>query len=87
MVNPIGLKTKTKKRQPTSERQPDSVTVSVQKTLQVVQFEPVVVSVSETYTLQEGDDVAEVRTEMYNRCAKAVVRYLNNEHDRWNKED
>lgn len=81
MVNPIGLKTKKKHK---SERQPDTVTVSVQKTIQVVDFEPVVIGVSETYTLQEDDDVAEIRTEMYNRCAKSVVRYLNNEIRRWN---
>jgi hypothetical protein len=67
-------------------KQPKTTTVTYTKTLQVVQFEPVTISVSETYDLEPGDDVVSVRAHAYNSCAKSAVRYLNNELKRWNPE-
>lgn len=75
-----------KKKVRLKERRPDTISVTVGKTIQVVQFEPVHVSVTQTYTLTDEDDVTEARADLYNQCGKAVVRFMNNELKRWNPE-
>lgn len=85
MVNPIGLRKSQKGRKVRAlNKRPNSTTVTITKTIQVVQFEPVTVTVSETYDIEDGEDVVAIRSHAYNSCAKSVVRYLNNEIRRWN---
>ncbi len=81
------LKTLKNRKTRALNKQPTSTTVTVQKTIQVVQFEPVTVTVSETYDIEPGDDVTAIRAHAYNNCAKSMVRYLNNEIKRWSPEE
>lgn len=92
MVNPIGLRDELRKSKAKSkvktkvELVPTSITVMVQKTVQAKQFEPVVVSVSQTYALEEGDDPVAVRAELYNSVSKSVGRMMKHELAKWQEE-
>ena len=54
-----------------------TTTITLQKTVQVQQFHPVVVSISETIELSENDDVVKIRNESYRKMTKQVDLYIN----------
>ena len=58
-----------------------TLTVTVSKTCQVRQFEPVVVTVSET--VEYDDNAAEVRMKTYSNVTKAVTKFMDNEITKW----
>jgi hypothetical protein len=63
-----------------------TVTVSVQRTVQIKQYEPVVVIVSETHEVKEGESTREVRNAAYNSVSASVVRYVEHEVDNYSKD-
>lgn len=76
MVNP---KIKTKTDKPPKQRVPKSVTVTVSKTVQIRQYEPSTVTVTEVHELEADDDARAVRREVYGNISKSVLSYINNE--------
>lgn len=60
------------------------VSVTVTKTVQVVQFEPVVVSVTETADVGDAD-VSEVKAELYESASKSVRKFMKEEKEKWAK--
>lgn len=56
-----------------------SVTVTVKKLVQIKQYEPVEITVSETVTLEEGEVALEVRKKLYASISSSVVKYINHE--------
>jgi len=63
-----------------------TVTVTVQRTVQIRQFEPVVVIVSETHEVKEGESTREVRNAAYNGISASVVKYVEHEVDNYSKD-
>ena len=55
------------------------ITVTVAKTIQIVQYEPVNITVSHTANLDEDDDPQEASMELYKVCTKAIAKFLENE--------
>lgn len=56
-----------------------TIKVSVSKTIQAVQFEPVTVTVEHTAELAIGDDVKTVRESLYKRASAATEDYVTRE--------
>jgi len=63
-----------------------TVTVTVQRTVQIRQFEPVVVIVSETHEVKEGESTREVRNAAYNGISASVVKYVAHEIENYSKD-
>lgn len=55
------------------------ITIEVSKTVQVAQFEPVTVKVTETVEVGADQDASEVRFETYKTVTQAVKKYIDNE--------
>jgi len=64
---------------PPKQRTPETLTVTVSKTVQIKQFEPATVTITEIHQLTDGDDARRVRSEVYSNISKSVVRMINNE--------
>jgi hypothetical protein len=64
-----GLKVGTGKR-------PKQITVTVTKTTQVPQFEPLVITVSQDYDIDDDDVVSAVRAEALTQIGKAVHKAI-----------
>jgi hypothetical protein len=62
------------------------VSVTVSKTIQVVQFEPVRVDVTQTVEILDDDKVSRVRRELYESTSKAVAAMMHEELKRWRQE-
>lgn len=77
MVNPKLKKTKTA-AQP-KQRVPKSLTVTVSKTVQIKQYEPSTVTLTEVHELADGDDARLVRREVYSNLSKSVLAMINHE--------
>lgn len=77
----------TKKTQ--RERVPESVVVTVQRTVQVRQYEPVTVTVTETHRPEPGESAKAVRLQVYNQVGASVARFMDHEIARYseNNED
>ena len=71
MVNP-----KPKNRVKTSSKQPKTVTVTVSKTTQVPQFEPLVVTVSQTFEVEAGESARDIRDEALHLMGLSVKRAI-----------
>jgi hypothetical protein len=56
-----------------------TITIEVSKTIQIKQFEPVSVKVSETIQLTDDMDATEARTDLYKDVTRAVTKYIDNE--------
>lgn len=56
-----------------------TVTVSVTRTVQLQQYHPATVSVTEVADIPPGEDYDEIRKELYKSATKAVTRFLKNE--------
>jgi hypothetical protein len=63
-----------------------TITVTVARTVQLKQYEPVVVTVSETHEVREGESTREVRNAAYNSVSASVVRYVEHEVDNYSKD-
>ena len=63
-----------------------TVTVTVQRTVQIRQFEPVVVIVSETHEVKDGENTREVRNAAYNSVSSSVVKYIEHEVENYSKD-
>jgi murein L,D-transpeptidase YcbB/YkuD len=79
----MATRPKTKTKTKTRERVPSTITVTVEKCIQVVQFEPVRIAFTETYHIEEGDDPVQVRSDLYNQCSKTVRRMMEHELKKW----
>ncbi len=62
-----------------------NITISVSRTIQVKQYEPVTVSASETVECDE-DDADEVRLRTYKNVTTAVFKYIENERRKYSAE-
>jgi hypothetical protein len=79
------VSTKTTKAK--KQREPRELTVTVSRTVQIVQFSPVTVTVTEVHELAEGDDARSVRNEVFNNVSGSVARYIDHEIKRYTEED
>lgn len=61
------------------------VSVTISKTIQVVQFEPVTVAITREAELEKGDDPAEVEAELQESIGKSVKKLMKEERNRWVK--
>jgi hypothetical protein len=65
----------------------ESITVRVVKTVQVKQYEPVVVEVAHTVDVEPGEDVADKRFEVYKDVTRAVKKFIENEIRKYNQDE
>jgi hypothetical protein len=63
-----------------------TVTVTVHRVVQIKQFEPVSVTVSETHEVKEGESTREVRNAAYNAVSASVVKYIEHEVDNYSQD-
>jgi len=68
------------------EHKAKTITVTVARTVQIKQYEPVVVTVSETHEVKEGEVTREVRNAAYNSVSASVVRYVEHEVENYSKD-
>ena len=73
-----------KTNKPTHEAK--TVTVTVHRVVQIKQFEPVSVTVSETHEVKDGESTREVRNAAYNSVSASVVRYIDHEVENYSKD-
>jgi hypothetical protein len=64
----------------------NTLTVKVSKTVQVQQYEPVTVEVTETMILTPENNNEESRTKLYRRVTREVAAHMENEKAKWEKE-
>jgi hypothetical protein len=77
------LKTKTKTK---LQRNPEELTITISRTVQAKQYEPVTVTITERHKLEEGENIANVRLEVYNQIAPSLARYMDKELARYTEE-
>lgn len=63
-----------------------SMTLRIEKTIQVVKFEPVTVSLSQTVDIEEGDARREIRKLLYKDTSNAVNVMMGQELELWRKD-
>lgn len=68
------------------ERLPEEITVTISRTIQIRQYEPVAVTVTERHTPEAGEDPNLIRNEVYNQVAKSVAKYMDRELKRYSEE-
>jgi hypothetical protein len=88
MVNPIPRderlqREREEKRSKKSTLRITSVSVTLSRTIQVRQFEPVRVDVTQTAEVTEHDNPSEVRRELYEVTSKALRGMMRLELDKW----
>jgi hypothetical protein len=69
-----------------SELRITQISVTVSKTIQVRNFEPVRVDVTQTAEVLEDDKVSRVRRQLYESTSKAVAAMMREELERWRRE-
>jgi hypothetical protein len=69
-----------------STHEAKTVTVTVHRVVQIKQFEPVSVTVSETHEVKDGESTREVRNSAYNSVSASVVRYIEHEVENYSKD-
>lgn len=62
-----------------------SVSVTVTKTVQAAQFEPVTVSVVEAADLEAGDKASEVKRKLYESASKSLHEFMGEELKLWRR--
>lgn len=62
-----------------------SITVTLTKTVQASQFEPLIVTISETAEMGEGDKVSDVREKLYESTSKGLHKVMGEELTRWKR--
>jgi len=73
------MPTSTKSTIPT----PESITVTITRTVQVKQYEPVGVTISETYPVPHDEDMDRLRRVLTKRIGRSVEEALDREVDRY----
>lgn len=63
-----------------------SMTLTIEKTIQVVKFEPVSVRLSQTVDIEEGDARREIRKLLYKDTSNAVNVMMGQELELWRKD-
>jgi hypothetical protein len=63
-----------------------TVSVSVSRTVQITQYHPSTVTVTEEAEIPEGMTHVEVKEVLYKSASASVVKFMNNEIDKWSKE-
>jgi hypothetical protein len=69
------------------QRVPSEITVTISRTIQIRQYEPVTVTVTERHELEEGEDPKVVRLQVYNQIAPDVARFMDKEVKRYSEEE
>jgi hypothetical protein len=72
---------------PKSPHKAKTVTVTISRTVQIRQYEPVTVTVSEVHEVKEGETTREVRNSAYNAVSASVVKYVEHEVDNYLKDE
>lgn len=62
-----------------------TISVTVSKTLQVTQFEPIRIEVTQAVTLDPEETPREVRAQLYDECSRAVRTMMKKEIEVWEK--
>lgn len=62
-----------------------TVSVTVTKTVQAAQFEPVVISVTETADLEDGDKASVAKQKLYESASASVHRFMKEELTLWKR--
>ena len=63
-----------------------TIQITVTRTVQVKQFEPVTVTLSETIEVEDDADVKEARLALYTGVTSRVERYIKNEVTKYSLE-
>jgi ABC-type transporter Mla subunit MlaD len=63
-----------------------SMTLTIEKTIQVVKFEPVSVRLSQTVDIEEGDARREIRKLLYKDTSNSVNVMMGQELELWRKD-
>ena len=63
-----------------------TVTVTVSRTVQITQYSPVTVTVTEVHEVKEGESTREVRNSAYNAVSASVVKYVQHEVENYSKD-
>ena len=64
-----------------------SMTITVEKAIQVRQFEPVRVSVTQTVALEDGNVPRDIRDALYDSTSRATRVLMREELSKWRKGD
>lgn len=62
-----------------------TITITVSRTVQLKQYEPVTITVTETVELSSEDDKLLVRNQTYAAISKSVAKYINHSIGEFNK--
>ena len=62
-----------------------TVSVTVQKTVQAAQYEPVTISVTETADLEADDKSKAVKRKLYESASESVHEYMKEELKLWKR--
>lgn len=63
-----------------------TVTVTVSRTVQLQQYCPATVTVTEVHEVKEGESTREVRNAAYNAVSASVVKYIEHEVENYSKD-
>lgn len=69
------------------QRRPQELTVTVSRTCQVRQYEPVTITVTERHELHENEDPRRTRLKIYNQVATHVASFMDKELKRYSEGD
>lgn len=61
------------------------VSVTLAKTVQASQFEPLVVTYTESAELEEGDKISRVREKLYESASEGLHEIMGKELKRWKR--
>lgn len=62
-----------------------TVSVTVQKTVQAAQFEPLVISVTETADLEADDKASVAKRKLYESASESVHKFMKEELKLWKR--
>lgn len=91
MVNPVPREERQRREREDGKKSTKlritSVAVTVSRTIQVRQFEPVRVDLTQTAEVAEGDNPSDVRRELYEATSKSLRAMMRFELEKWREED
>jgi hypothetical protein len=64
-----------------------TISVTVSRTVQIQQFHPSVVSMTETAEIESGDDVRKCKIQLYKACSETVETCMNREIKKYQDEE
>jgi len=68
------------------QRKPEELIVTISRTVQIRQYEPVTVTVTEKHKLGEDEEPKKVRLQVYNQVATDLARFMDRELKRYSEE-